>query len=501
MLKFVKTFTLLIIGIVFISTLGVPELASAQFAAISCSAEEPCIEGQECVDIPNSGPICIDAQENYCDYYDCPVGSECAVAESYPPQVICLSPDNGDESENTAEKDISLDENVEAIDLGIKDPGMLPDSRLYFLKNWGRDIRSFLTFDKVKKAELKSKYANEKLLELKKLSELNRDPEIIKKAIKNYEGEIGDIETISRKIKDKASDNPDVDKFLNKFTEHQVLHHRVLQKLEDQVPEQALERIREAREEHLVRFGEVMSHLTKEENIGEKLEDNLERVKGSKFKDFKNLEILKELEDKVPEKAKEAIREVGESRLIKLKEKVEGLSIEDQKKFEDYAQRIYGEKEKQLEILDDLKSELKERPEIIDKLDDARSRIIRRLPAEIRTRNCPEIISPTVDFCRDGRIIPEKDEKGCLVKFRCVTPTDAVRPIERKLDCITLWNPVCGTDGKTYSNSCFAGVAEVEIAYQGICKIKPSIISPIEKIESKKIESGNSVESAPAINN
>jgi len=36
--------------------------------------------------------------------------------------------------------------------------------------------------------------------------------------------------------------------------------------------------------------------------------------------------------------------------------------------------------------------------------------------------------------------------------------------------CITLWDPVCGKNGETYSNSCFAKLAGVEIANEGACK-------------------------------
>lgn len=35
--------------------------------------------------------------------------------------------------------------------------------------------------------------------------------------------------------------------------------------------------------------------------------------------------------------------------------------------------------------------------------------------------------------------------------------------------CPEVWDPVCGIDGQTYSNSCYAGVAGIEIDYQGEC--------------------------------
>lgn len=36
--------------------------------------------------------------------------------------------------------------------------------------------------------------------------------------------------------------------------------------------------------------------------------------------------------------------------------------------------------------------------------------------------------------------------------------------------CILIYAPVCGQDGRTYSNSCFAEAAGAEISHQGECR-------------------------------
>jgi len=237
-----------------------------------------------------------------------------------------------------------------------------------------------------------------------------------------------------------------------------------------------MERIREAREQHLERFGEVMTKLQNKENIQQRLEKNLEEVKGSEFKNFKNLEILKELEEKVPEAAKEAIQKAQENALKRLQGDVEKMSPEDQIKFQDYIEKIGGVKERQMEILDSLKTGVQNSPQIIQKLLQIRENIIGQVKDEVENENededvaCPQIAKPATTFCQTGRVVIKKDEKGCIVAFNCVVPaeTNVVPPNTQA--CVTLWNPVCGKNGQTYSNSCFAKLAGAEIASEGACK-------------------------------
>ncbi|PIS38920.1 MAG: hypothetical protein COT34_01110 [Candidatus Nealsonbacteria bacterium CG08_land_8_20_14_0_20_43_11] len=52
---------------------------------------------------------------------------------------------------------------------------------------------------------------------------------------------------------------------------------------------------------------------------------------------------------------------------------------------------------------------------------------------------------------------------------------------ENGIVCTTEWNPICGADGKTYSNSCFAKAASVSVAYAGECRPQNSPSNNEEK--------------------
>jgi hypothetical protein len=253
----------------------------------------------------------------------------------------------------------TADENIQVADLGVSEPTVLPDSPFYFLKNLGRTIQDLVTIDPIKKAELKEKIANEKILETKKMIEKGASPEKIKRAVENYQQDIAKITAITQTIKEKAETSSSTAKFLDKYIQQQTLHQQILEKLETQVSSTTLAKIQEAREKHLENFAQVMTKLENKEKIQQRVEKNMEEIKGSDFKAIQNLEVLKRLEQKLPDQAKEAIQKVQENIMERLQERLSSSTPAQQEKLNNYIQNISKDKEKQLQIIQNIKNQIK----------------------------------------------------------------------------------------------------------------------------------------------
>jgi len=402
------------------------------------------------------------------------------------------------EIEEDVPEEVTIDETVTAEDLGIKEPTLLPDSNFYFLKNWRRGIRSIFTRDPAKKAELKLKYASEKLLEARKLAEKKKRPEILIKATESFGQEMARVRVQIDKMKGVASTSPKIGKFLDKFVQKEFLHQKILDKIEEQVPEGALERIRTVKEAQLVRFGEVMDKLEDKAQIKTRIENNLEQLEGSVFKQVKEMEILKRFEEKAPEAVKEKIMEAREGRLEDFKDKLVEMKPDVQEKFQNYVGEMKGLAENKMEIIEDVKQRIQgASPVIKERLESAKEQIMNSARVQIERKgiNCPlNMINPR--SC-NGKVVIERDENDCPIP-RCIevteVPTAVVpsvdvrpgsgQPEEPVSQCVALFSPVCGVNGKTYGNVCYAKMAGVEIRHKGACAQRIDINTgkiPIER--------------------
>ncbi len=367
-------------------------------------------------------------------------------------------------------QELQQDETVTAQDLGIKEPTILPNSWMYFIQEWKRSLKNAFTFDPIKKAELQLRIASERLLETQKLAEKTDNQQIIEKATEKYNQAVEKIKSAADKIKGTAETNPAIGKFLDKYTQQQILHEKILDKLEGKVATSTFEKIEAAREQHLVKFGEVMQKLEDKEAIKARLENSFQEIKGSALKDIQNLSILQKIASSSPEEIKQKILEVQQSLLQRIQQRVQQMTPQYQDSLERYIENSKIIIDKKLEIINAIQAKLASSSPAIQNLENLKQRL------EIKEQTQQNLIGG------------QKDEHGCLIAAGyswCQAKQKCLRIWEEECNatstgasndcvCTMVYSPVCGKDGKTYGNACMAECQNVEIAKQGACEGRAS---------------------------
>jgi len=254
---------------------------------------------------------------------------------------------------------VEIDEDITATDLGIEEPKMTSINIFYPLKNLFNNIKIALTADPVKKAEMRLDIANEKLIEAKKLTEEINKPEEAIKAINSYQREISKsvkgIENIAQKDQAKAQALSD------KIIDNSFKQQKLIDSLEKKLDVKYSNDLYEAKEESSKYMSVVIDKIIPVENIESKMTEIVEKQKGSEFKDFKNLEILKTIEEKVPEQAKQAIQKAQENTIQRLENKIETMDETQKEEFKNYVETIGGNEIRHLKIVEDMvKKEISE---------------------------------------------------------------------------------------------------------------------------------------------
>lgn len=477
----------------------------------------------------------------------------------------------------TSASDIIKEETIGIKDLEVAEPTLLPSSPFYFFKNFTRGILRVFTFDPVRKADLELRFADEKLAETKKLADTSPErADAISRAIENYKQS---QEALKNRIESlrETSQNPNVDKLLEKFADRAVKHEKLFAELKEKFDTKELkDKIETAKE----KIEESIAEAAKKddpEKFVRKLENALLESRGSDFKHIRSLEILDRISDKAPVDLKKELSAVRSEFSQRLREDLETFAKKHEKQAPELIKKtleeLPGDKDRRLVILEEIQEKAEKRVKeaiertrgILEKVFEERGDVAERaeeaiehaqkklaeLDAEIKKNNeIPRVVSRLAENARshltearrafddkkfgeafgqarsaevlarnaletleeqqkpdkektkkyesrcekiekilkelevlveNGEINKEvferktasvQQELAACLKGKESAATPIVLPAsepQKNVVCIQTYEPVCGVDAKTYSNSCFAKLAGVEIKYQGEC--------------------------------
>jgi hypothetical protein len=275
---------------------------------------------------------------------------------------------------------------IKAQDLNVSNPKILPTNRFYFLKNFWRKINLLLTPNPAKKAELNLKYANEKLMEIKKMVEKKQvNPDIIEKELENYQQ---NLEKAKQQIENLEKTKAEIkEKLQEKYIEHSLKQQMVLQKLSTQVPANVYEKIEENRLKHLEKLGEVMNKVAEKQDIVVKVQETVQKITENKPAiSIQTIEIFKNLEEKAPESIKSRIGEVKTKIVENAAEKIKALPLEVRKEIIENQLKSVANPFTALEIAEEIK---KVEPTFKEVIDEVKTKPIETFVEE-KIKNLPE---------------------------------------------------------------------------------------------------------------
>jgi nitrate/nitrite-specific signal transduction histidine kinase len=194
---------------------------------------------------------------------------------------------------------------------------ILPNSPLSFLENIGEWLTLKLTFNPVKKAELKLKYTSERLAEMKVLEEGGRLTTKLAEKIKNKYQNLS--EAVQKDIPDLKAKGRDVSGLVQKLEDLTSRHIRVLEDVLAKVPEQARDAISKALEVSRRGHERAIEAITKEIEEGTIKEEELKpEIKEGR-------EVKEALEKRKAEERRLEAEEVEELEIPSLEEEQEEI--------------------------------------------------------------------------------------------------------------------------------------------------------------------------------
>ena len=261
---------------------------------------------------------------------------------------------NGEESQFIISEEITL------ADLGVEDPGVLPTNPFYFLKEFRRGITRLFTFNAVAKVDLELEISNEKAAEAKKVLEIHPDDSVaIVDALQNYKEAQERLRVRLESLRE-TSQNPNVDKLLDKLVDRAVKHEKVFDRFSLKGNEEAERAVKAIKEEI---SGLVAAGAAKDDpaQFASKLEKSLVEVKGGDLKHVYSVEILDRYYERVPETLKPGFNRLREEFKEKLSEDIEEAleKTDDDEEIAEALRELPGDAERRSVIFEEIKQKAK----------------------------------------------------------------------------------------------------------------------------------------------
>ena len=251
---------------------------------------------------------------------------------------------------------ITEDEQVNASDLGLVEPAIKPGSSWYGAKDFWRGFKTNFIFNKVEKAEVGLSIANERLLEAQLMLDESNDIENQARISEIIEKAQNDIDKFKERV-DQIGDKKDerVIKLMEKYVDSEIKRQKMFDKIEDNVSDDIKSIIIEAKKESSESMGGIISDNLEASELSRVLGDVIEKQKGSRFIDIKNVEVLERMKENVPIKAKLVIDEVQSKALRRIETKFNETQASGEiEKAKSYMQFSNGNALRQIKIIDRL---------------------------------------------------------------------------------------------------------------------------------------------------
>ncbi len=188
------------------------------------------------------------------------------------------------------------------VDLGV-DPGILPTSPFYFVKEWRRAVQRVFTFNAVKKADLELNILNERAAEAQKISvDDPQNIEAVKKALGNYIEAHDRLANRLRALKE-TSQSPNVDKLLDKLVEKTAKHESLFEDISKEFDDKdEIKKLAKSAKDDLDEAVSLASEKDDVKKFAERLKKEAEKeVDDKEDAAEKSAHQIKEAEEKINE--------------------------------------------------------------------------------------------------------------------------------------------------------------------------------------------------------